>query len=56
MASSCPMMDLREFVLHLDQALGLGLLQLHERHAGPHGDDLGDVLGGNDGTVGAIPG
>ncbi len=55
MASSWPMIALRELVFHLEQALGFLLGQLHERHAGPHGDDFGDVLGGNDRAVGPVP-
>src|SRR3954453_13838161 len=33
-----------EFFLHADQFLGLGLGQLEDRDAGPHRDDVGDLL------------
>ena len=33
-----------EFLLHADQFLGLGLGQFEDRDAGPHRDDVGDLL------------
>src|SRR5215211_1937316 len=33
-----------ELLLHAHQLLGLGLRQLEHRDAGPHGDDVGDLL------------
>ena len=33
-----------EFLLHADQLLGLGLGQFEDRDAGPHRDDVGDLL------------
>ena len=43
-ASSWPMTRLVERLLHLEQALGLLLRDAGDRDAGPHRDDLGDLL------------
>ncbi len=46
---------LLELLFHFEQALGFLLGDLHDRHAGPHGDHLGDVVGGDHRAVGALP-
>ena len=44
-----------QFIFHVQQALRFFLRHLHHRHAGPHRNHLGDIIGGHDRAVGAVP-
>ena len=43
-----------QLLLHADQFLGLGLGQLEDRDAGPHRDDVGDLLLADRGPLAAV--
>ncbi len=45
-----------QFLLHAHQLLGLGLGQLEDGDAGPHRDDVGDLLLADRGTLDRVAG
>ncbi len=43
-----------ELVFHAEEAFAFFAAHAVDGHAGPHGDDFGDVVGGDDGLVGDL--
>ena len=46
---------LAQFVFHVQQAFGFFGGQLHDGHARPHGNQFGNIFGGDHRAVGAVP-